>query len=570
MIHPTEVAGPLIWALIGSIAAGASITAQPHARGTYEDLVALFHEWRAFEAPALRDGAPDYTAAAMVDKQRRLPQLQARLAAIDPDGWPIPQQVDYHLVRAEMNGFDFYLRVLRPWARDPAFYASVRTSESDTPAEEGPTIHHAIRLWQYSVWPRTRLDTPMPLTPDAERRLAAELSTVPPLLAQARDNLADSNARDLWVSGIISLRNQSAALARLAEITSGAGAELRVAIADARAATDAFTAWLEAGAPSKTGPSGIGADDYTWHLRNVLLVPLTWQDEVTITERELARAHASLRLEEQRNRALPPLEPAADRAALERLVDASIHRYLGFLRQQRVMRVEPWMDRALRERGFDFVPIERRDFFHQATHREPTTLWTHFYHYWDLERMKREPHPSPIRREALRYNIWTSRAEGLATVMEEWLMHAGLYDDNPRVREIVWIMLATRAARGLASLHAHANELTMEQAGDFHVEWTPRGWLRRDLDLLGFEQQLYLRQPGYGPTYVTGGRLLEQVMAERARQLGDAFTMERFFEELNAVGLIPVSLLHWEMTGDDSMVRGLLPTSARTPGSGSM
>jgi len=28
-------------------------------------------------------------------------------------------------------------------------------------------------------------------------------------------------------------------------------------------------------------------------------------------------------------------------------------------------------------------------------------------------------------------------------------MHAGLYDDTPRSREIVWIMLAQRAARGL-------------------------------------------------------------------------------------------------------------------------
>jgi hypothetical protein len=64
---------------------------------------------------------------------------------------------------------------------------------------------------------------------------------------------------------------------------------------------------------------------------------------------------------------------------------------------------------------------------------------------------------------------------------------------------------------------------------------------------------------------VTGGRLLEQVMAERARQLGDAFTMERFFDELNAVGLIPVSLIHWELTGSDALVRPLLTTPERAP-----
>ena len=97
----------------------------------------------------------------------------------------------------------------------------------------------------------------------------------------------------------------------------------------------------------------------------------------------------------------------------------------------------------------------------------------------------------------------------------------------------------------------------MEEAGDLHVGWTPRGWMRRDLDLLGFKQHLYLRQPGYGPSYVTGGRLLDALMAERARQLGDEFTLERFFDEVNAAAMIPVSLLRWQVTGKDEDVKGL-------------
>jgi hypothetical protein len=135
-------------------------------------------------------------------------------------------------------------------------------------------------------------------------------------------------------------------------------------------------------------------------------------------------------------------------------------------------------------------------------------------------------------------------------------MQAGLYDDSPRSREIVWVMLTARAARGLGNLYAHANIVDMEGAGNIHVEWTPRGWMRRD-PLLGFEQHLYLRQPGYGAAYVTGGRLMEETMALRAKQLGDAFTLRRFFDEVNASGMIPVSLIHWEMTGDTRMLRAL-------------
>ena len=58
---------------------------------------------------------------------------------------------------------------------------------------------------------------------------------------------------------------------------------------------------------------------------------------------------------------------------------------------------------------------------------------------------------------------------------------------------------------------------------------------------------------------------MEETMAERARQLGDAFTMKRFFDEVNTVGMIPVSLVYWELTGDDRMVRELRNGSGPLP-----
>ena len=133
-------------------------------------------------------------------------------------------------------------------------------------------------------------------------------------------------------------------------------------------------------------------------------------------------------------------------------------------------------------------------------------------------------------------------------------MQAGLYDDDPRVREIVYIMIAQRAARGLGSLYAHANEMTMEEAGGIHSEYTPRGWMKTEKELLIFEQHLYLRQPGYGTSYITGKYQVEQAMAEYARvqeAQGKAFQLRDFFDGLNAIGNIPISLGHWELTGDE-------------------
>ncbi len=513
----------------------------------YDALVALFAQWRAFEPPPRRDGAPDYGAAAMAAQHEGLRAFQARLRAIDPGGWPIAQQVDYHLVRAEMNGLDFNHRVLRPWARDPAFYLSVWTDQSDTPAHEGPTHHAIIELWTYTF----------PLAAADEARLASELRTIPPLLQQARQNLV-GNARELWLAGIGTMRDQVATLEDLRRRTGGAGEALTGSITAALRATEDFVAWLEQQAPSKTGPSGIGKEHYNWALRNVHLIPMTWDDEVRLLRRELDRAHASLRLEEQRNRHLPPLVAIASPEEYTRRANQAASKYLAFLAQKEIMPIRGYMDPALRAHLGAFVPVESRNFFHIAIHYEPMTLWTHFYHWWDLARMREEPHASPIRRGPLLYNIFAGRSEGLATGVEEMMMHAGLYDDNPRAREIVWIMLAQRAARGLGSLYVHANEFTLQQGRDFHVKWTPRGWMREDLDLLGFEQQLYLRQPTYGSSYITGKYQIERLLAERSHQLGNAFKLSDFFAEVDAAGVIPVSLIRWQLTGKDDEIRALL------------
>jgi len=537
--------------LIGAMGANASTS------NDYLVLVSLFEEWRELEQPALRNGAPDYTPGAVKQRHNGMKKLRKRLYAINTDDWSVEEKIDWHLVRAEMNGLDFYSRVLKPWVRDPAYYASVRSSQSDTPAEEAPTIHNALRLWEYTIWPRTALSTPSPLDADAERALTAELQAIAPLLEQARGNLK-SNTRDLWLPAIISFRNQEATLQKLGEKLDGYGAELRSAQQEALAATTAFREWLEVEAPKKTGPSGISREEYTWHLRNVLLVNSSWEEEVTIMQREMARGYASLQAEEVANRALPPLEPAGSAEEFAELQEDSIDNYIAFMEDRDILTVRPWMKRALRERVFPYDPPEGRNFFGQATHRDPRTLWTHFYHYWDLEQMREEPHSSPIRRNALRYNVWMSRAEGTATGMEEWMMHAGLFEDNPRAREVVWIMLITRAARGLSSLQAHDNQITLEEAADMHVEWTPRNWMNRNLDLLGFEQHLYLRQPGYGSTYVTGARMLDMIIAERAREAGGDFSMKDFFDDMNAAGMIPVSLLRWQLTGNDVDIRAIM------------
>jgi uncharacterized protein (DUF885 family) len=506
----------------------------PHST-SYADLVSLFSGWRAFQRPPLVDGVPDYRAPIMESQRRALPTWQARLQAIDPSGWPIAQQVDWHLVRAEMNGLDFDHRVLRPWQRNPAFYVTVYADESDQPAREGPFALGGIELWKYSF----------PLSEEKSRELAGRLSKIPPLLAQAKGNLT-GDGHDLWVYGAKSLREQAATLQLLESKTAG---EAQLSARQAREATAALADWVEQQAPSKKGRSGIGVANYDWYLANVQLLPYTWAQEVALVERELWRARSALAIEEQKNRSLPQAEPIESPEEHARRHDAGITEYMAFLRRAQVRTLPDYLEPALRAHVTGYSPKRPREFFAEVDARDAELMLTHGYHWFDLARMEHEPHPSPIRKGPLLYNIFDNRTEGFATANEELMMRLGMVDDRPRSRELVWVLLAQRGARALAELKMQANQLTLEEAARFATSNTPRGWMRMDGATVWFEQHLYLQQPAYGTSYVMGKIVFDDLLSARAAQEGASFSLQRFMDEFDAKGLVPMSMIRWEMTG---------------------
>lgn len=557
--HAQFLSTGLLAALVTAapVAAAAQQPAQPAsvtAPANYAELARFFAEWRAFVVPSARAGVPDYSTTAMATKAAALPAWRARLAAIDRTGWPLTAQTDYRLVEAELNGLDFELRVLRPWARDPTFYADIFADWSDVPVHEGPFAQPHLNLYAYR-YPLSRAD---------DRALTARLAAVPALLAAAKQNLAGDGPRDLWVYGDRAFRDQSATLAAFgagtlkmrtldgmvpADLT-GASSGLRRAIAAARAATDDFAAWVAAEAPKKTLPAGVGKGNYNWYLRHVALIPYDWDAQVTLLQRELDRAIASLRLEETRNRDLPPITPIDTPAAYADMLKAKQARFSDFLVATGLGPDTPWARAAIANQAIDHVPPGSRNFFSHVTALDPLPLMAHFTHWIDLARLREAPHPSPIRAVPPLFNIYAARSEGFATAFEELTMQAGLYDDLPRGRELVWIMLANRAARGLASLKVQSNEIDLKQAGQFHAEWTPRGWSDPASPLVGFEQLLYARQPGYGPSYIIGKLELDHLIAAQSHadeQAGRPFDLATTMRRVMAAGIIPVGLAEAEI-----------------------
>ncbi len=506
--------------------------------GDYEALVQLFAEWRDFQKLPVVDGVPDYTPEAMRRQASELETYQQRLAAIDPSSWPRTQQVDYHLVRAEMNGLEFDHRVMRPWVRMPSFYKVVLPSETDVPAREGQVMHGAIELWTYEL----------PLTPERLQELDAGMRAIPGILTQARGNLVE-DARDLWYLGIRVKENEGRALEAFAERAAEHHPILAESVREARTAVGRFQTWLENELPSKNGPSGIGVESYDWHLKYVQLVPYSWGEQVALVQRQLDRAWAYLSLAENRNRNKQPLEMVATAEEYSRKYREAVQAFISFLDSDQIMTLRGFEKQALLAREGRFTPPEsRREFFTQVNYRDLRPMRAHGTHWFDLTRMEAEPHPSPIRRVPLLYNIWASRAEGLATGFEEMMMEAGFLDD-PQTRELVWVLLAQRAARALAELRMHANEMTLDDAAEYIVDNTPYDWLTLEGNTVWREGQLYLEQPSYGTSYVIGKIHLDRLLSDRRRQQGDDFKLRRFMDDLHSSGMIPLSLIRWEMTG---------------------
>ncbi|MGD8536736.1 MAG: hypothetical protein PVF66_12885, partial [Candidatus Aminicenantes bacterium] len=199
----------------------------------YQNLVKLFEEWREFQKPEIVDCVPDYTAAAMEKQRLGLREFQDRLAGINPSSWPISQQVDYHIVRAEMNGLDFDHRVLRPWSRNPCFYSVYYRSPSDVPALEGPWRYGTLCLWKYTF----------PLSEEALDDFRMHLQAIPKVLEQAKNNLAEE-AKDLWLLGIRLKKRESVFLDNLAQRLSADHPDLIPDIKQAKVAVDDFRKWL--------------------------------------------------------------------------------------------------------------------------------------------------------------------------------------------------------------------------------------------------------------------------------------------------------------------------------------
>jgi len=508
----------------------------------HSDLVSLFKEFREFQKPKITNGVPDYTPAAMAEQRRGLKEFQKRLAAMDISGWPVSQQVDYHIVRAEMNGLDFDHRVRRPWTRDPGFYLISQ-------AGAGPTMYGLSGLRN----PR------LPLQDDDIAEFKIRLQAVPKVYEQAKGNLTEG-AADLAALAIHFNEDESAIYRNLTARLAEHHPDLVSNAERAREAVEDFGKWLEENKSRMTEPAGLGKENLNWWMKNVHLSPYTWDELMVVTQCELERALAFLKLEENKNRKLPQIELVKTEAEHLRRHKEAEQNLRKFVREEEIFtipeylgprRPQPWVNVSNR-------PFGARSFFEQLRDRDSLPQLCHEFFGHELDGMRLQHDKRPIRGVRRLYAISKIRSEGLAYGLEEILVQAGLIDNRLRAKEINYIAIAFRAVRGIADLKMNNNEVTLKEAIQYCYEKTPYNWLLLDGHEVWYEMETNIRYVGWHGTAFIGGKYqLLKLLADRTSQLGDKFNLCEFMDEFFAAGMIPIALTRWEMTGLDDEIKKL-------------
>jgi hypothetical protein len=297
----------------------------------------------------------------------------------------------------------------------------------------------------------------------------------------------------------------------------------------------------------------VGLDDYAWYVRHVRLIPWNVEQLRLIGERELARARTLLAIERHRNREVPELRPAATAIEHEERTREAETWIRNFTARERLLTIPADIPPQYETDAFfiDRSPWGgHRHFWDEITYRDPLNNHIHASipgHRFDGTVQR--ANPRAIRRT---FSDGT-RAEGWAFYIEEMYLQAGLLADRPRTRELFYIAQLKRAARVRAELAMQDGRWTLRQAIDFLRAEVPL----MEEHLARYDLAIYLRRPAYGMNYTIGKAQMEQLLADRQRQLGDRFVLGDFHDDFLRRGSIPISLIRWEMTGLDDEMRAL-------------
>jgi uncharacterized protein (DUF885 family) len=514
-----------------------------------------FWKWRVKYAPFSGDDVPrmerpggmrDWSKAAIEKRRSDLAEFDARWKKIDVNGWPIPKQVDYKLIGSALSRVRWELDINPRWKRDPNFYIE----QTLTPIVEA-------------------LTAPAPYEEARSKEILTRIENIPSILQQGEQNLTSPPAPFASVA-IQALENIRPRLKQMAtallRATTLREQELNGATDRAADALEKFRQQLQEKLPTLPQQTALGRDAYVFFLKNVALYPYSPEEILAMGQQEWNRAVAFEVYEKERHRNVPPLKLASsidswieDAAAKE----LQIREFLG---KHGILTVPGWLQhytlrpmpeylRALQRFGEtdDFTspsrlkencvrymtePSPNAGYFFRATTQDPRPLTVHEGipgHYFQL--CISWKHEDPIRR----HYYDSGPNEGIGFYAEEMMLQAGLFDDSPHTREIIYNFMRLRALRVEVDVKLALGEFTLEQAAKYLKEKVPMDEQTARQEAIAFSTG-----PGQAITYQIGKLQITKFIADARLQEGEKFNLRAFHDFVWKNGNVPIALQRWE------------------------
>lgn len=548
-------------ALIGLSAIFAVLAAPAFAKAeTVAELGADFWAWRAVTQPSSGDDipriarpegwGPDWSPAAVAQRYQRLEAYEGRWRGLADTAAELEAQTDYQLVGSALARVRWELDHVAAWRRQPHFYVE----QALVP------IFEAL----------------LPPPPVASARVNVVLNLlegVPAILEAGKANLTDIRgpfadaALEQMTIVPDSLQGMAEGLKPYAD--QHQQARLRAAVERAIVAFDDYRGFVEGRRTSSSGETAVGRVGYEFFLREVARYPFSPEELQIMGRQEWARTVLFEELERNRNRKLEPLPIRMPIEAVISRLDQDELKVRSFLEDEGLLTVSGGVGHYKAQpfpaylkpigwlgRTFDLTNLHRLDenatvylpdpspdlgYFNLSITRDPRPIIVHEGvpgHYFQLATSW--SHPNPLRR-----HYYDSGAnEGTGFYAEEMMLQAGLFDDTPQTREIIYNFARLRALRVEVDVKLALGEFTIAEASDYLERMVPM-----DRHTAEEEAVFFAAAPGQAISYQIGKLQTLEFLAEARVREGARFDLRKFHNFLWLNGNVPISLLRTEYLG---------------------
>ncbi|MDQ6651313.1 MAG: DUF885 domain-containing protein [Acidobacteriota bacterium] len=525
-----------------------------------------YYNWRNENYPVFSSDAglhtwdnrlTDYSLSSVLARRLHVKEVLGKVRAMPSANWSKDDRIDWLLFRSELDGIDFFNRVMDFEETDPQTYVnecsngifSLLKKEYDTPHNRALVATARLKQMPFLIEQgKGNLIKPVRLYAQLAIDSARSIDSLftDSLMTLAKD-LSPAEKNDLVKS-------------REAALTSIRG----------------FADWLEKRLPGMVPFKPMGEANYNYLLKNIYLLPLDAKQVEMLGQAELARYRGLESLLPDPSLADPNPARSAnvpkDQRAFLKAYESREAEMIDFLKTNHLVTLPSYLGRfEIRQlpeafkptspggfmnppgvydkddSGFYFIPTynpQSKNFYIRAAIEDPRPILGHEGIPGHFLQLSIANH---LKDEIRRQHGDGIFVEGWALYGEEMLMRTGLYPVNSSSQGQVLRLARYRAARIGVDVNLHTGKWTFNQAVNYFME---AGGLDRE-SATG-EAAGAAANPTQKIYYMVGKWQIMRLLGKYRDQQGANFRLGQFHDDLIKNGSLPLSIVEWILLDDSS------------------